>query len=206
MAVLYFPLRFIIIYSFKLISEGQLTRTKRYYYPSDLREKEMFCLPYSSEETIPIPRRDKRTYLEQTGLACRVSFSQETSHEEIEHMVRKKFAKYFDSPFQYTFLRYDNSLNSLSFAFHEKGPGNVRLLPGTCYRSLTIQTLILQIACISSDNTLFQNHFCKQSKFWDFPVYRKNFGLIVICGSYIAIACKSYLIHAAMEQITLARC
>lgn len=69
------------------------------------KEKDIFCLPFTTGKTIPIPRKEKRSLLAQTGLNAKVSFSMETTQEEIAKILQYKFGKYFEEPFEYTFLR-----------------------------------------------------------------------------------------------------
>lgn len=69
------------------------------------KEKDIFCLPFSTGKTIPIPRKEKRSLLAHTGLIAKVSFSMRTTTEEIANMLQDKFGKYFEKPFEYTFLR-----------------------------------------------------------------------------------------------------
>lgn len=69
------------------------------------KEKDIFCLPFTTGKTIPIPRKEKRSLLAQTGLNAKVSFSMETTQEEIAKILQEKFGKYFEEPFEYTFLR-----------------------------------------------------------------------------------------------------
>ncbi|OPL21741.1 hypothetical protein AM593_01744, partial [Mytilus galloprovincialis] len=71
---------------------------------SQINKKNIFCLPRSSQITIPIPRKDKRAFLTKSGLAVKVQISHTMTSEQIKKIVQDKFGSFFDQPFQYTFL------------------------------------------------------------------------------------------------------